>query len=296
MLLRQLAYFAAVVDEMSFTRAARRCFVSQSALSQQVKALEEELGCTLLDRRGRHFELTPAGEAAYAAARDVIARVGALRLSLEQLGDNARQELRFGYLARFGGWEISSAVAAFTLRHPQVGITARAGAHEELYELLVVGALDIVFSDRRRELSPAFANEHILSCYTVAEVSEASPLSTHAQIPISELGGVPCILVAGEEQRASERDYYRNVLNVPGPFLFADSLEEAHLMVASNRGFLPLEVRERTGATGQVIKRIPLVDATGPLRRDYYAFWPLARTSWATRELAAILRELLAAG
>lgn len=66
-------------------------------------------------------------------------------------------------------------------------------------------------------------------------------------------------------------------------------------MVASNRGFLPLEVHERTGATGQVIKRIPLIDAIGPLCRDHYASWPLDRTSWATRELAAILRELLSA-
>ncbi len=293
MLLKQLEYFAAVVDEHSFTRAAKRCFISQSAISQQVKALEEELGCTLLDRQGRHFELTRTGEATYAAARDVIARVGALRLDIEHLTDTARRELRFGYLNRYAGWEIPSAVAAFNLRHPQISVEARSGSHEDLYELLMADELDIALSDRRRELSDAFANELLMSCYTVAEVSEANPLAQRDQIPVSELGDTPCILIATGERRALERDFYRNVLNFPCPFIFAASLEEAHLMVAGNRGFLPLEVRTLSGALGRVIKHIPLIGAEGQLRRDYYAFWPLKRNNWIVREFAGVLHELL---
>ena len=59
--LRQIEYFCAVVDTGSFTRAAERCLVSQSAVSQQVKALEDEFGFELLHRRGRSFDVTPAG-------------------------------------------------------------------------------------------------------------------------------------------------------------------------------------------------------------------------------------------
>lgn len=295
MLLKQLEYFAAVVEEHSFTRAARRCFISQSAMSQQVKALEDELGCALLARHGRRFELTPAGEATYAAARDVIARTGALRLDIEQLTGGSRHELRFGCLSRYAGWEVPSAVAAFTLRHPQIAVDVRKGSHEDLYDLLMSGELDIALSDRRRELSDAFANEHLMTCYTVAEVSEANPLARRERIPVSELADTPCILIATGDRRAAERDYYRNVLNFPCPFLFASSLEEAHLMVASDRGFLPLEVRNHADATGRVIKHIPLVNAEGQLKRDYYAFWPLVRGNWIVREFAGILHELFSA-
>ena len=60
--LRQIQYLCAVVETGSFTRAADKCMVSQSAVSQQVKALEGELGFELLHRHGRSFSVTPAGE------------------------------------------------------------------------------------------------------------------------------------------------------------------------------------------------------------------------------------------
>lgn len=294
MLLKQLEYFSAVVEHGGFTKAAKRCFVSQSAISQQIKALEDDLGHELFHRRGRHFTLTPAGEVALSAARDILSRVGTMRFALDHLEDNERHELRVGYLSRYDGWEIPSAIAAFTLRHPQVRVTAFRGSHENLYEMMRSGTVDMVFSDRRRELSDEFVNEHLMTCYTVIEVSEANALAAQEQVAVSQLGSTPCILIANDEQRAAERDYYRNILNFPCPFLFANSLEEAHMMVAGNRGVLPLEVRtaDRRPA-GNVIKHIPLVGASGPLKRDYYAFWLKSRTSWLTKEFARILKELL---
>ena len=62
MLLKQLEYFVAVVDYNSFTQAAYESYISQSAISQQIKALEKNLGTTLIVRENRSFHLTPAGE------------------------------------------------------------------------------------------------------------------------------------------------------------------------------------------------------------------------------------------
>ena len=59
-MLKQLKYFQSVVYHRSFSKAAEECFISQSAISQQVRALEEEVGVTLLRREGRRFSLTPA--------------------------------------------------------------------------------------------------------------------------------------------------------------------------------------------------------------------------------------------
>lgn len=60
-MLRQIQYFQAVVRHNSFSEAAEECHISQSAISQQIKALEQELGVQLLERHNRSFTLTPAG-------------------------------------------------------------------------------------------------------------------------------------------------------------------------------------------------------------------------------------------
>ena len=65
MLFRQMKYFTAVVDCNSFTEAAEQCYISQSAISQQIRALEKDLGVELIRRENRRFSLTPAGEYFY---------------------------------------------------------------------------------------------------------------------------------------------------------------------------------------------------------------------------------------
>lgn len=64
-MLKQIKYFQAVIRNNNFSEAAYECNISQSAISQQIQALERELGFPLLERKGRKFELTPAGEFFY---------------------------------------------------------------------------------------------------------------------------------------------------------------------------------------------------------------------------------------
>ena len=68
--LRQLRYFVAVAEEANISRAAQKIFLTQSALSRQIKALEEEIGQCLLERQAHSIRLTPAGEALLREARD----------------------------------------------------------------------------------------------------------------------------------------------------------------------------------------------------------------------------------
>ena len=72
MLLKQLEYFILVCDQNSFTEAANLAFISQSAISQQIKTLEQELGVTLLHRQGRSFTLTPAGNYFYRHGKAIL--------------------------------------------------------------------------------------------------------------------------------------------------------------------------------------------------------------------------------
>lgn len=292
MLLRQLECFSALIEQGSFTKAAKVCHISQPAMSQQLKTLERELGHELVRREGRRLSLTPEGEAVLRAAHDVLDRVDRLHAELDESSAGGLHELHVGYLSRYEGWEVPSAIAAFTLRHPEVAVSATGGSHDGLYRMALAGELDIIFNDRRRELSDEFTNVYLMTCYTVVEISEASPLAGRERVTVRELADAPCILIARDEQRDVERAYYRDVMGFSSPIVFAGTLEEARMMVAGNRGFLPLEARSPEGPHGGAIRRIPLMGPAGQLAREYYAFWPARRGNWAVREFARILKGL----
>lgn len=72
MQVQQLRYFICLVDKHSFTEAAKECFITQPALSMQIKNLEKELDVTLINRIGRSFEVTPAGKLLYDRAGHIL--------------------------------------------------------------------------------------------------------------------------------------------------------------------------------------------------------------------------------
>jgi DNA-binding transcriptional LysR family regulator len=287
--LRQIQYFCAVVETGSFTRAAETCLVSQSAISQQVKALEAELGFELLRRHGRSFTATPAGELFARKARVLVDQLEDLRYEAEGVANGWATTLAVGYLNRYEGWEVQAAVTAFAARHPHIPVHATAGSHDTLYHLILDHEVDVLFSDRRRALSDTFVNRHLFDGWQYVEVSEASPVAWSNELAVSELAHVPCILIASPDQEEIERNYYRDVLGFCSDFLFARSREEGRMMVAGNRGFMPVETREQTHSTGAAIRRTPLVGPDGQLKSEYYCYWPRERTNNLVEEFASIL-------
>lgn len=290
--LRQIQYFCAVVEAGAFTRAAETCLVSQSAISQQVKTLEAELGFELLHRHGRSFDVTPAGELFARKARVLIDQLEDLRYEAEGVANGWATTLAVGYLNRYEGWEVQAAVTAFAARHPHIPVHTTAGSHDTLYHLILNHEVDVLFSDRRRALSDAFVNRHLFDGWQYVEVSEASGMAWSTEITVAELDRIPCILIAAPDQEDVERDYYRDVLGFRSDFLFARSREEGRMMVAGNRGFMPIETRTQTGRTGSAIRRIPLVDQNGQLKSEYYCYWPKNRTNRLVEEFADILAGL----
>lgn len=297
MLLRQMRYFCAVVEAGSFTRAAEAEFVSQSAISQQVKALEKDLGAELLRREGRSFTLTPAGEHFYRRAARILDDLDALRRETADLASGETSVLRLGYLNRYDGWEVAGAVAAFARRHPRMTVTSVAGSHDTLRDLLGAGQVDLTFSDRRRVLHPEAVNLPLFVAYDYVEVSEASPLAWHERVSAADLEGQTCVLIASPDQEEVERAYYQDTMGFHCDVTFARTLDEARMTVAGGRSFLPIERRRREGRTGSVIRRIPLFGADGEhLSHEYYAFWLRERSTPAIEEFGAILRELFSPG
>jgi DNA-binding transcriptional LysR family regulator len=96
--LRHLKYFLALAEEMNFNRAARRLNLSQPPLSRQIQLLEHELGTSLLEREGKRFRLTEAGEFLKKEGARILNDVGVLERQVGLIGGSERGFVRIGYV------------------------------------------------------------------------------------------------------------------------------------------------------------------------------------------------------
>ena len=293
LLFRQMRYFTAVVDCNSFTEAAEQCYISQSAISQQIRTLENELGVELIHRENRKFSLTAAGEYFYNQSKGILEEVETMRKETIRLGQDQELQLRIGYLRCYSGQELYQAVAEFSRLYPEVSISIVNGTHEELYDLLRFGGADLILNDQRRAFSDQYVNYQLLQCRCFAEVSVRSSLSGRTAVELDELKRMTCILISSREQQNTEENYFKNTLGFGGKFLFAENLEEGRLMVTGNRGFLPVESVGTLPPAGPAIRRLSIVQNGEPLRRNYCMFWLKERSNYYIEEFAGILRKLI---
>lgn len=293
MLFRQMKYFISVVECNSFTEAAEQCYISQSAISQQIRSLEKELGVELIHRENRRFTLTPAGEYFYEQSKGILNEVEDIRRETFRIGKDKEMELKIGYLRCYSGQELHQAMAEFSRLYPEVSIHIVNGTHEELYDLLRFGRADLVLTDQRRAFSDKYANFQLLKCGCYAELSVRSPLAEQESVTMEELKRQACILISSREQQNIEEDYYKNTLGFGGRFLFAENMEEGRLMVAGNRGFLPVERVGTLPPCGTGVKRLPVMEQGQQLKRNYCLFWVKENASYYIEEFAEILRKLL---
>lgn len=131
-----------VANHMNFTRAAADLNVAQSALSQQIKVLEREIGVILIDRRGPRIDLTDAGRVAVQEARYLIVTadraVARIRAAARDAG-----ELRIAHTRSWAGGSIAHAIREFRARYPDVVIDEHRGFTARNLELASEGVVDV---------------------------------------------------------------------------------------------------------------------------------------------------------
>ena len=293
MLLRQIQFFVSIVDENSFTEAAEKNYVSQSAISQAMNALETDLGVKLIERKNRSFQITTAGEYFYRKCKSLLTDLEAIKKETVRLGSDEEMALHVGYINLYAGPELSDAIAEFSALYPEVNISVQSGTHEELYHGLVSGSLDLALNDQRRAFSDDYVNMELKNAECIIELSERSELSSYERLEVSDLSKMSCIIVSSKEQRETEAEYYRNILGFANDFLYAETQEEARLMVIGNRGFLPVEAVGKLPEVSGAIKRVPLYRKNRRVTRKYCIFWPEERTGYYIEEFARMLRARL---
>ena len=289
-MLNQVRYFQAVVRLGSFTEAAEECHISQSAISQQIKALEQELGVRLLVRMNRKFELTPAGEHFYKKSLIIVADYDRLVQDCVRISRKDHAELRIGYLKSYAGHAIQTAVAHFSEKYPDVSVHIVGGSHEDLYDALRRSEVDLVMSDQRRAFSDEYVNCSLAYVNCCIEIATRNPIAALETVSPEDLKNTPCILVASKSRQKTEAEYYSNIFGFHGDFLFADGMDEARLMVVQNNGFMPID--EGSRPFGNATTRIPLCRKDSPITRHYCAFWKTDNSGYYVEEFAGILKAV----
>lgn len=140
--MKQLRHFLAVAEAGGISAAARRLAITQPALSRQIKALEDELGVTLLDRGARSFSLTPAAETLVTDGRKLLEFHDAMCARVRHAA--AGLPLRIGYAPSLAGDFLPLAIANFSQLHPKVRVSLRDSSSMEMRRDLLAGKLDLL--------------------------------------------------------------------------------------------------------------------------------------------------------
>ena len=205
--LRHLRYFCTAAEQGSFSKTARMLYVSQSAISEQIADLEEEIGVKLFRREGRSTVLTAAGEVFLDEARTVLA---AAKHAVEMAQGAARGEigtLRIGFFSGGIGPNFTRMVRRFRRLYPGVRLSLVEMTPTQQWQALVDGGIDLGFT---RRLEPQYvdqlASETIRQDRIVAVLPRNHPIALAAKggpVNVRDLAGEPFVLSSRETSPAT---------------------------------------------------------------------------------------------
>lgn len=191
--LRQLKYFVVIAETGSFSEASRRCFLTQSAISQQIKNLEDELKTVLFVRSSHKVHLTESGEMLLPLARNVLARVDDCKDRMAEVNGMLCGDLSIGLTYSFEPY-IRKAVALFIRKYPKVRLRLYYKTIPEMIKMLRAGELDMAFSIIVEGEEDWVVSEPVAKFRFCAIMRDTHPLANRELLTFQDLVRQPIIL------------------------------------------------------------------------------------------------------
>lgn len=151
--LRQLEYFVAVSETLNFTQAAKQCFISQTAMSLQIKALEEKVGVPLFIRNKHRVSLTQAGRVYLNEARIILERTADAAKLAQTAAEGISGTITIGFIRGYEQSLFSETLRSFHTAYPDIFIELIRDNMSNLYSMVENRECDVAFN-----LSPYFRN------------------------------------------------------------------------------------------------------------------------------------------
>jgi len=275
--LESLQTFIDLVETGSFSRAAEKNFVSQSAVSQRLRALEREYGQTLLDRGQGRGRVTPtaAGEALYRGAREVLQRAAALDDKMRQLSDEVAGTVRVATVYSVGLHALPPRLKPFLAAHPRVNVHLEYEQTDKVYDDVATGALDVGIvacptPKRDLEVVPFAEEEMVVIC------APEHPLAREPQVRLKQLDGLAFIGFADD---------------IPTRRLVDDRLRAAGARVRMVTTFDNIETIKNLVEIGSGISILPIDTVRQEERLGTLAILPLAPTDAFARPTGLLLKK-----
>jgi len=266
--LRQMRVFAAVARQLSFTRAAEELHLTQPAVSQQVRLLEEEVGMPLFEQIGRRIRLAPAGAELLRYATQVTELLREAGETLAAMRGLKRGELKLGAVST-AKYFAPTLLSAFAPAYPEVTIKFTVANREDIVRLLGANELDLVIMGRPPRELDATAEPFARHPFVIIAAVD-HPLTRRRHIPLKSLARESFII---REQGSGTRASMEHVFRERG-VTFRASMEVSSnetikqaVMAGMGLSFISSHTIGLETATG----KLAILDVAGlPVVRDWY--------------------------
>ncbi|MDP9110319.1 MAG: LysR family transcriptional regulator, partial [Candidatus Eremiobacteraeota bacterium] len=192
-----LKYAVAVARHLSFTRAATAVSVAQPALSQQIAALERELGVRLFDRTNRRVSLTDAGRAFLMHAERILGDLESASEEMTSYAGGLRGRVVVGTYQSFAEYTLPKVLGRFHGTHPRIEVALREGMADELLAGLRTGLIDVFVGDLVETYPGAeheFDHAPLYEDELAIAVASSHPLAARSSVRIEELRDEPFVI------------------------------------------------------------------------------------------------------
>lgn len=265
----QLEYFIALAETLNFTKAAERCFISQTAMTQQIKTLEKNVGVPLFFRDKHHVQLTAAGKVYLNEARTILARSNEAIKIARLVSEGTTGELTIGYCRGYGQTDLAEPLKKFHLAYPAIKINLFCENTSMLFDALRRGDCDVIMtpSPKIREY-PDIKNRFIKSYPVLAVIPANHPLADRETLTYKDLEKEDFIMMEPSNRPKDHMEeailiyerggYFPNIVGMEG------NPETLILMVYAGMGISIMPeyvVKQYSNDPG--IKMIPLIKEDG---------------------------------
>jgi DNA-binding transcriptional LysR family regulator len=263
--LRQLQFFVAAAEAGSVSGAARALSISQSSVTEAVRALEDDLGVTLFDRQARGLLITHKGSAFLRHARQILADVATARTAFRDEAETATGRLSLGVTSLVAGYVLSDILSRFRRAFPQVDLNVIEDNGDYLQHLLIGGELDVavLLTSSVKDRMALHVETLLVSPYRLW-LPLGHPLAQQEAIALEELAGQPLIQLMVDEIEESTRRLTAALPVKPEVAFRTRSVEAVRSLVATGAGLaiLPSLVYRPWSLEGD---RIEIRDVSGDL-------------------------------
>lgn len=241
--INQLQYFVSVAEYRSFTQAAECHFLTQTAITLQIRTLEEAIGVKLIDRKKRPIELTPAGEVFLKEAKGILARMEeAIERTLEA-DKGMVGSIRIGYEKGYERSDLSDRLRKFHRQYPNILFTCVRLDTDAMANRLLSDDLDIIFGwdGTNLRMRDDIASVLVEKSPFVATLYQGHPLASHHSLRRSDLKYETLFYTTASENGDAIGDFhfiqlYEKAGYTPNILLKSNDIESVLMMVAAEEG------------------------------------------------------------